>query len=101
MLLEHVEGGGDEVLVHLDDVGDLDVRLGREGGQVELAADAGAHDGDADLVVGPVGGAGVPGGGEGQGGGRLHEPAAGDRRHGRPGVGGVGGTESGARNRTR
>jgi hypothetical protein len=55
LVLGQLERVGIQVLVRVDDVGDLDVRLLEEDRDELLAADAGAHDGEADAVVGPDG----------------------------------------------
>ena len=59
LLGQCLQGGGDEAQVRVADVRDLDVVEGGEGAQQLRPADAGAEDGDGDLLVGLfAGGAG-------------------------------------------
>ena len=80
-LLQLVERLGDDVAVGIADVGDFHVLKSRKAGKMPEAAAVNTHDGQDDLFIGTIGGAGVGGGRESNG-GSGEEIAAVRRGHG-------------------
>ena len=83
--VDALQGIGNDVLIRINEIGNLDVLKPGEALDVSLAAALDTHDGEDDFFARLVGGAGgIEGGERRSGGGTLEEAATIDDSHARP-----------------